>query len=146
MKVLLIEPHRPLAQTYAAWLRTLGCQVSVAKSAQSAIHVADEDVPDIIVLELQMAKHNGVEFLYEFRSYSEWREVPIVLHTMIPADSLHLNEQQLRLLGIAAYLYKPTTTLMVLARTIKEIVGEEKIENPDNYDRHHTLAQGLSGS
>ena len=31
--------------------------------------------PAIVMLELQLVEHSGIEFLYEFRSYPEWQRV-----------------------------------------------------------------------
>src|SRR5438132_74554 len=88
MHILLIEPDRPQARTLASALQQAGHTVAHAVSAQGAVHLADEQSPDVVVLELQLPQHNGVEFLYEFRSYPEWLHVPVVLHTFVPEREL----------------------------------------------------------
>jgi CheY-like chemotaxis protein len=140
INILLIEPDRVLASTYSKWLNSLGYSVRTASGAQSAIHAADAAMPDIVLLELQLARHNGVDFLYEFRSYPEWHDIPVVLHTLVPASGLLLDQNALKSLGVAAYLYKPTTTLITLARTIKELLGDTDFETYSD-DRHYSLAQ-----
>ncbi len=64
-QILLIEPDRLLAETYAQSLTGGGHRVVACAGAQAAIHAADQDCPDIVILELQLVEHSGVEFLYE---------------------------------------------------------------------------------
>jgi DNA-binding response OmpR family regulator len=120
MNILLIEPDVKLAGIYQAALQQAGHTVHRASAAQEAVHEADNSKPDIVVLELQLAKHNGVEFIYEFRSYSEWQNVPIILLTMVPPHSLGITAEMLQQLGITDCLYKPATNL----RKLVEAVGE----------------------
>lgn len=120
MNVLLIEPDAKLAGIYQAALKQAGHTVRHAFQAQDAVHEADESKPDIVVLELQLAKHNGVEFIYEFRSYSEWQNVPIIILTMVAPHSLGITAEMFEQLGIIDCLYKPATNL----RKLVEVVGE----------------------
>ncbi|MDB5185772.1 MAG: chemotaxis protein histidine kinaselike protein [Candidatus Saccharibacteria bacterium] len=121
-KVLLIEPDVVLAKTYKAALEHAGHDVVAARSAQGAVHACDDAAPDVVVLELQLVRHNGIEFLHEFRSYPEWQNIPIVLHTMTPPSSLHLSTDMTEQLGVADYLYKPSTSLQKLIRRINGVV------------------------
>jgi DNA-binding response OmpR family regulator len=120
MRVLLIEPDKILAETYRQALEQAGHSVSISHTAQSAVHFADESIPDVVVLELQLAGHSGVEFLYEFRSYPEWQHVPLILHTLVPPQALRISEQLLDQLHISAYFYKPSTSLRKLVRAVNE--------------------------
>lgn len=126
MNILLVEPDRLLADTYRAALETAGHRVVMCASAQSAIFAADEGVPDVVILELQLVGHSGLEFLYEFRSYPEWQHVPVVALTHIPAGEFSGGWDILRdQLGVRAYHYKPLTSLQKLLRTISDITPAE---------------------
>ena len=121
MHVLLIEPDRLQAQAYIAAVQRAGHAVVHVATAQAAIQATDEQVPDVVVLELQMPGHNGIEFLYEFRSYPEWLEVPIVLHTFVPPHDLIHAPTLGNELGVRRTLYKPTTTLATLCEVIQSV-------------------------
>jgi DNA-binding response OmpR family regulator len=114
MKVLLVEPDRVLAQTARAALSEAGHSVSVVSSGQRAVDALDSDGYDLVVLEPQLGLHNGIELLYELRSYAEWRELPVVLWTLNKQLSLPVYEKPLRQLGISKVLYKPTDSLATL--------------------------------
>ena len=116
--VLIIEPSKPLAATYRRALELVGHQTSWAAHAQDAVYESDKQRPDVVVLELQLTRHNGIEFLYEFRSYPEWQDVPVVLLTLVPPASLQITSQIMERLGIVQCLYKPATNLVQLRRAV----------------------------
>lgn len=121
-KVLIIEPDKVLAATYARAFRYAGYEVSCAHSAQAAIHAADSSTPDIIVLELQLNHHDGIEFLHELRSYAEWRELPVIVNTFLSPQRLELVMAGLEnSLGVRAFLYKPQTSLQQLIGKATEL-------------------------
>lgn len=119
-QILLIEPDRVLADTYRQGLEAEGHKVVMCASAQSAIFAADETKPDAVVLELQLIGHSGIEFLYEFRSYSDWQTIPVVVHSQVPPGEFKHGWQLLKeQLGITAYLYKPLTSFTMLSRQLR---------------------------
>lgn len=122
MNILIIEPDKVLAQTYAIALHAAGHRPICCTTAQTAIFAADAHTPDLILLELQLVSHSGIEFLYEFRSYPEWQAVPVIIHSQVPpaefTDSQNVLEGEL---GVTEYLYKPHTTLAKLLHSIDRV-------------------------
>lgn len=118
-RILLIEPDLVLAEAYRQALGADGHQVICCASAQAGIISADQHPPNLVILELQLIEHSGIEFLYEFRSYPEWQDIPVILHTLVPPAEFNDNRQLLRdQLNVADYLYKPQTSLReLLARS-----------------------------
>ena len=109
-----------LADTYKRGLEASGNSVVMCASAQSAVFAADEITPDLVIMELQLIGHSGIEFLYEFRSYSEWQNIPVIVHTQVPpsefSDSWTILKDTLR---IEEYLYKPITTFSALSHSVR---------------------------
>ncbi len=119
-KLLLIEPDRLLAETYHQALTAAGHEVMAANSAQAAVLAADQSLPELVILELQLVDHSGIEFLYEFRSYPEWQGIPVVVQTQVPASEFSENWRLLtEELGVKTYLYKPQTSLSQLLRAVR---------------------------
>ncbi|MEK7602896.1 MAG: response regulator [Patescibacteria group bacterium] len=114
MKILLVEPDKQLATSTKNGLQKLGCQVSVIRTAQSAIHAIDSRLPDVVLLELQIPAHNGIEFLYELRSYSEWQNLPVIIYTFIQPEKIQKFSKSLNELGVNTWLYKPEISLQQL--------------------------------
>lgn len=123
-RLLIVEPDRTLGSTYMAFFQNRGYEVQHALHAQDAIFAADSTRPDIVLLEMQLSGHNGVEFLHEFRSYQEWRQVPVIILSLVPARSLNLSKDVMRQLGITHTLYKPAISLRTLGRVVDSLSAE----------------------
>lgn len=118
--VLLLEPNTLLARTYTQALQQMGHSVAAASGAQQAIQAADMHQPDVVVVELQLPSHNGIEFLHEFRSYPEWQHVPVVVNTTLPPVRMQRHVAALQQnLGVTTILYKPTATLADIVRAVQ---------------------------
>jgi len=116
--ILLIEPDKTLARIYAEALASAGYEVKLAKGAQAAISLTDRQTPDLVLLELQLTSHNGLEFLYEFRSYPEWQNVPVLVNSLVPPHEFSENLILRSQLGVSEYFYKPETSLWQLLHAI----------------------------
>ena len=119
---MLIEPDVPLAKLYAKALTNSGHSVEVVSHGQDAVHAADSHTPDLVILELQLAGHNGIEFLYEFRSYPEWQSIPILIVSALPKTNAQIEPSLMKQLGIVEYFYKPETSLVKLTRKVDTLV------------------------
>lgn len=118
-RIILIEPDRQLAETYRQCFMTAGHEVIPCASAQAGVLAADQGTPDIVVLELQLIEHSGIEFLYEFRSYAEWQDIPVLVHSHVSSHEFSGSWQLLqKQLGIDRYLYKPHTSLRQLLQSV----------------------------
>lgn len=121
MTILLVEPDILLAKAYSTAMQEAGMKVQHVVDAQAAINMADACTPDIVVLEVQLVAHNGIEFMQEFRSYVEWGNIPIILHTFISPHLMQVHDKIMKQYGVGAILYKPQTALAKLVATIKEV-------------------------
>lgn len=122
--ILLIEPDAILAATYREALERCGHSVNCQSRAQLAIEAADNQRPDLVVVELQLVRHNGVDFLYEFRSYNDWQPIPAVILSVVPPHEAGLGPSLWRQLNIAAYCYKPHTTLEDLLAVVHDLTAK----------------------
>lgn len=118
-QILLLEPDAKLGSLYKEIL-SKDFDVEHCRMSFDAISILDKKTIDIVVLELQIALHNGIEFLYEMRSYSEWQNIPVILHTNVSPQWYEncgtLKDQ----LNITAYLYKPVTKLHMLRTAVRD--------------------------
>lgn len=117
--ILLIEPDRSLALAYATALGIAGHKVLICATAQAALEASDEMHPNVVLLELQLIAHSGVEFLYEFRSYADWQEIPIIILSKVPPAEFNQSATMLKEhLGVTNYCYKPQTDLNRLLHVV----------------------------
>jgi two-component system KDP operon response regulator KdpE len=124
MSVLIIEPSKELANILCEALEAKKIQAFVANSAQGGVIVADKNSPDLVILEIIMPDHNGLEFIHEFKSYSDWFDVPIVIYSDISPAQFETQPQILAEMNIIKHFYKPTTSLEELSSYIAGVVNE----------------------
>ncbi|HET9721663.1 MAG TPA: response regulator [Candidatus Saccharimonadales bacterium] len=121
-RVLLIEPDRPLADHIAAFLSRADFTVETHSDPQAAIMIADANSPDIVIMDLLMASHSAIEFLYEFRSYPEWQGVPVIVLSSLSEDELRPFSQSLCQLNIHKHIYKPHIQFNALVREVQSLL------------------------
>ena len=122
MKVLIIEPDVVLAKQYEKAFIAAGVDVHLSSGAQTAVMSVDEQKPDVVVLELQLAGHSGIEFLHEFRSYEDWADIPVIIHSSVPDYVIGADTKVWKRLGVVRYFYKPKTSLQQLVGAAKSAV------------------------
>jgi hypothetical protein len=125
MNILILEPDLLLAKTYSKAFEYTGLAVQITNSAQQAISVVDQLKPDLIILELQLAGHSGIEFLHELRSYEDWSTIKVMINSCVPESALGLSNRIWKQLGVDKYLYKATSSIQQLVLMSTELIGYE---------------------
>lgn len=119
--VLLIEDDLWLVQLYSdALSEDSALSVRIAGSAEEALNILDEGAVELIVLDMFLPGHNGIEFLHEISSYDDLNTVPIVVLTSVSPNDLGMSKERWRDYGVVEYLYKPNTKPHDLLAAVKK--------------------------
>lgn len=104
--ILLVEDDAWLSEMYA---NAFGEAVSVvcAHSAAEALEALERATPDVILLDMFLPDHNGVELLHEISSYDDTVHIPVVILSTVHERDFALKPQRWPHYGIVGYLYKP---------------------------------------
>ena len=122
--ILLIEPDQVLGAAYARSLEHSGFELAIARNADQAMLLIDERRPDLIICELQLVSHSGIELLYELRSYADWMSIAVIVLSIVPPSEFSASQHGLtKQLGVNCYLYKPTTNIRQLVRAAQETLS-----------------------
>lgn len=116
--ILIVDDDRSVTDTFARILKLEGFTVATALSAEAGLELADNVLPDGIILDLRMPITSGLQFLRLVRSRPHLVGVPVAIVTgdyFLP-ESI---QQELAALG-AAVRFKPLLfeDLVTLARTL----------------------------
>lgn len=122
MTILLVEPDKFLGEATKAALVAAGLKVVWRRNAQTALDAVDDQKPDLIILELQLGQHNGVELLYEIASYPEWQDIPSIVYTLNARAQDQAFATALEQLKVQTVLYKPHAATAELVKTVKNLV------------------------
>jgi two-component system KDP operon response regulator KdpE len=117
-RILLIEPDEILGATIGYYLKRRKHHVIHVQDSQGALIEADTRRPDLVILELAMPQHNGIAFLQEFRSYSDWLGIPIVIYSHIPLEDTGMDENAWLRHGVESYAYKSAVGLDGLGQRV----------------------------
>ncbi len=110
MKALIVDDDRVLADVVSFTLRRAGFEVVLAHDGRAALDRFREDVPQIVILDLELPGVDGLEVCRTIRSQSD---TPIIMLTVRDSD-----EDVVRGLEIGAddYITKPFSPTQLVAR------------------------------
>jgi two-component system phosphate regulon response regulator PhoB len=128
--VLVVEDEGALADLLKYNLEKEGYRVSLAHDGEEALVAADENVPDLVVLDWMLPKAPGIEVCRRLRARQGTRNTPIVMLTARTEES-----DRIRGLDIGAddYITKPFSMSELLARIravmrrIRPALADDKI-------------------
>ncbi|MDI6796414.1 MAG: response regulator [Desulfatibacillaceae bacterium] len=119
-KILLVDDEREFVQTLSERLLMREMGSAIAYDGESALEVAREDEPDVMILDLKMPGIDGMEVLRRVKATQPQIEVIILTGHGSEAD-----KETCMKLGAFAYLQKPVD-VEELSATIK--LANEKIQ------------------
>jgi CheY-like chemotaxis protein len=108
LKVLLIEDNmiEIMKMNRTVSLLEAKHQITEAKYADEALAILEtkENLPDIILLDLNMPKINGIEFLSILKNDSDLRHIPTIILT---TSDNRKDILECYRIGISGYILKP---------------------------------------
>lgn len=122
MRILILETDKILAQNIGNCLEVAGYHVDWQVDPQEAIISVDVQPVDLVVMDVVLAGRSGIEFLYEFRSYPDWANIPVIIYSSIPAREVGDSVVGFEQINIKSYLYKPATPVSRLISLIDSVL------------------------
>ncbi|MEM7772054.1 MAG: PAS domain S-box protein [Cyanobacteria bacterium P01_A01_bin.37] len=104
--ILLVEDNEANITTISSYLRAKDYRVVVARNGSEAITSVQAEIPDVILMDIQMPEMNGLDAMKYIRHELHLRDLPIIALTALtmPGD----RERFLKA-GATDYLSKPVT-------------------------------------
>ena len=103
-RALVVDDSLSARRAMAQVLSDSGFEVSTARDGMEAVEELEKTRPDILFVDLEMPRMNGIELTSHVRSRADTAHVPIV---MITSRSTEKHRAQARTAGVNAYLTKP---------------------------------------
>ncbi|MBU2887791.1 two-component system response regulator [Gilvimarinus agarilyticus] len=115
-------------------------QLSFAKSGQAALKLADEQVPNLILLDVMMPEMSGIEVCKALKNNPNTQHIPVIFVTALSDNN---DEFQGFEVGAVDYIIKPITPALVRARvrTHLSLVQAEQLKKA-----HVDLVQRLGAA
>jgi two-component system phosphate regulon response regulator PhoB len=133
--VLVVEDEEPISQALKYNLEREGYRVSIAMDGEEALLIAEEENPDLIVLDWMLPKIAGIEVCRRLRNgRSSGRNTPIIMLTARGEEGDRIRGLDT---GADDYIVKPFLMSELLARLravlrrIRPALADEKIVSGD---------------
>lgn len=118
-KVLIIDDEIHIIKIIQYKLNSAGLEVVFAQNGPEGIKIANEELPNIILLDIMMPAMNGYEVLEHLKENEKTKNIPVV---MITAKTQEGDKQKAEKIGVTAYIFKPFSPQAVL-EVVENILG-----------------------
>lgn len=123
-RILVVDDDRRLCDLVKAYLEQEGFQVVTAGDGQEALHVARQELPDLVILDVMMPIMDGYAFM---RAYAKESDTPVILLTARVDE----GDKVLGLeLGADDYVTKPFSLRELLAR-VRVVLRRRNATQPE---------------
>jgi two-component system cell cycle response regulator DivK len=119
-RILVVEDQEDNRRIIRDLLSSVGYELVEAPDGEVGVRLAEEQRPDLILMDIQLPGLDGYEATRRIKADPELAAIPIVVVT---SYALSGDEQKARAAGCDAYVAKPFSPRQLLA-TIREFLGE----------------------
>jgi two-component system, cell cycle response regulator DivK len=118
--VLVVEDNELNMKLFNDLLEAHGYGVIQTRDGLSALDLAREHMPDLILMDIQLPEVSGIEVTKWLKEDDQLRSIPVIAVT---AFAMKGDEQKIREGGCEAYVSKPISVISFL-KTIDSFIGK----------------------
>ncbi|MEA5452430.1 GAF domain-containing protein [Leptolyngbya sp. CCNP1308] len=111
--ILLAEDNEANISTLVSYLQAKGYRVEIAYNGQEAIDQAQQRIPDLILMDIQMPKMDGLEAIGHLRRVPKLANVPVIALTALAMPG---DRDRCIAAGATDYLAKPVSLKQLIER------------------------------
>jgi two-component system alkaline phosphatase synthesis response regulator PhoP len=111
--ILIVDDSKETVRAVRVYLEREGFNVSSAGDGDSALHIIQQQQPDLIVLDLMLPDINGLEITRRLRRDARLSRIPIIMLTARVEDEDRISGLEI---GADDYITKPFNPREVAAR------------------------------
>jgi len=118
--ILLAEDDKSIAFLIEQKMRLAGYEISIAKDGEEALEALKRKVPDLLLLDIDMPKKNGLEILQAMKKEATLATVPVIVisNSGSPIEVYHFQN-----LGVKDYFIKAELDLEELLKVVRKYLG-----------------------
>jgi CheY-like chemotaxis protein len=127
-RILLAEDNEDMARLICHVLEICGYEITIASDGLEAVEAATSGLPDLIIMDIQMPKMDGLEAVSRIRANPKTQALPILAATVKAAPE---DREDCLASGCDSYIAKPFTR-----KELRSAV-ETLLEKPSSQGRSH---------
>lgn len=117
--VMVVDDSVTVRKVTSRFLEREGYNVITAKDGADALHVLQDHIPDVMLLDIEMPRMDGFEVAKNIRSSSRLKNIPII---MITSRTGQKHRDRALSLGVQRYMGKPYQEDALLDN-IRDLIG-----------------------
>lgn len=125
-KVILVVDDDRLNLMVAQKLLSEDYRVAAVNSGELALHYLERNIPDLVLLDIQMPKMDGLEVMRRLQEHNQWRKIPVIFLT---ADRTDKTEETCFKMGAVDYIGKPFVPAIMMQRIRRTLELEDYKKN-----------------
>ncbi len=122
-KILFIEDDPLILKIYSTRLSADGHEVLTAGNGEEGVQVAQQSMPQLIVLDIMMPKMDGFAVLKELRGNAAFQAVPILVYSNLGREDEMAKAKDL---GATESIIKANISPTEMVKKIKQYLGTEQ--------------------
>ena len=121
LEIMVVDDSISIRQVVSRLMEDQGWSVQTAKDGLDALEQLTTSRPDLIVLDIEMPRMNGYEFLGSLKARSDYQDIPVVMLTSRTAEK---HREKAMTLGARGFVVKPFND-HELVRLILQLTGNK---------------------
>lgn len=121
--LLIVEDNKDIRE-YVASIFNEDYQVRFASNGEAGVQLALEEIPDIIISDIEMPKLSGIELCKQLKADEKTSHIPIVLLTAYQSDQMMMNGYET---GADDYVGKPFNSELLRIRVSNLLQSRAKL-------------------
>ena len=124
-RVMVVDDSVTVRKVTSRFLEREGFEVITAKDGVDALRILQDDIPDVMLLDIEMPRLDGFEVAKNMRTTRRWQDVPIIMITSRTGDK---HREHALSLGVNKYMGKPYQEDLLLD-AIHELIAQAQVGN-----------------
>ena len=121
-KILIVDDDRKIAVALAARMRALGVEVHIAQDGMAAVMTARQELPDAIVMDINMPAGGGLTAAERILNLSHTCGIPIVFITASKDSTLLDRAAEISGLRVLEKPFESSELIQVLEDCLGELM------------------------
>ena len=117
LHIVLAEDDSILSKVLVEELELAGYKVTLVEDGVKLFEVIDINKPDLILLDILMAKMTGIEVLEKIKMNPATKDIPIIMLTMLSSDN---DIKKSTSLGADDYIVKSQHTIADIIKKVNQ--------------------------
>ena len=120
-KILIADDEQDIRDLLTFTLRFAGHEVIAAGNGEEALHLARQENPELVLLDVRMPRMNGYEACRQLKADPALKHIPVVFVSAWGQDA---EVKQGMDAGAAGYLIKPFEPNMIIVK-VAELIAKK---------------------